>query len=180
MLCKLILKARQKDEASMLEIIKRFLPIMKKYSHQLHMETEDAEQNFILYLLELIPKLPDNILAENNDGRIVNYIARSVKNFYNYSVNQKKTVPTFIHMSELSEKQKKLLNAKSATKDSHEDLLLNILEQTLNKNEFDIIYLHYFNGYSIAEIAESKHKSRQAINQMNLRALKKLADLSFL
>lgn len=46
--------------------------------------------------------------------------------------------------------------------------------RSLNTYEKDIIKLIVFNGYKISEIAQNTGKSRQAINQVKNRALKKL------
>lgn len=107
---------------------------------------------------------------------IVNYIATSIKNYYVYSISQKNTSITLVHMSDLSENQRYFLEAKSATSDRYDSLLLDILKQCLTRNEFEIIYLHYFKEHSLSDIAEAKNRSRQAVSQMNLRSLKKLSD----
>ena len=46
----------------------------------------------------------------------------------------------------------------------------------LNKKESRVIYLVYVQGYSTAEIAKANHKSRQAVNQLKQRALRKIRD----
>lgn len=44
----------------------------------------------------------------------------------------------------------------------------------LDDYEFEIIYALYFKQQSVAEVAKQKQKTRQAINQTKIKALKKL------
>jgi len=44
----------------------------------------------------------------------------------------------------------------------------------LDDYEFEIIYPLYFKQQSVAEVAKQKQKTRQAINQTKIKALKKL------
>ncbi len=46
--------------------------------------------------------------------------------------------------------------------------------QGLSKLQRDILSLHFYGGYSVEEIAQSKRISRQAVNSCKLRALKKI------
>lgn len=175
MIYELILKSQHKDAQATQELIERFLPLIKKYAYQLH--TEDAEQELLLFFIELLAKIPIELLAENSDGKIVNYIYVSIKNQYNHLVSQKLKYPAIIHLSCLSEEQQHWLEKALSTTDNVENLLLDTIKNILNENEFEIIYLHYFKQYTISEIAKIKKKSRQAINQMHLRAVKKLTHI---
>lgn len=46
------------------------------------------------------------------------------------------------------------------------------LHNVLCEYEFAIIYAIYFEQRSVAEVAQQKHKTRQAINQIKIKALK--------
>lgn len=48
------------------------------------------------------------------------------------------------------------------------------LHDYLTDNEYEIILLHFYYGYSISEIARMKKVSRQCVNQRKLSALGKL------
>ena len=47
----------------------------------------------------------------------------------------------------------------------------------LNENEYQVIRLIYMEGYTSAEIARMANKSRQAVNQIKIRALKKIKNI---
>ena len=49
------------------------------------------------------------------------------------------------------------------------------LKKYLSGNEFDVIYKHFFCGLTINDIALIKGVSRQAVNQVKARAIKKLS-----
>lgn len=53
------------------------------------------------------------------------------------------------------------------------------MEEKLAPNEYKIIYLIYIEGYSVAEIARDTNKTRQAVNQLKNRVLKKIKDMMF-
>jgi len=50
------------------------------------------------------------------------------------------------------------------------------LHKVLNEYEFAILYALYFEQQSVAEVAQQKHKTRQAINQTKIKALQKLKE----
>lgn len=172
MLYEKILKAQNGDIYAKMNLINAFMPVLTKYSSRLH--SEDAKQDFILFFIELIPKIPDNILSENAEGKIVNYITNSLKNYYYYLVKRKIKEKNDVLFSELSEEQRYTLNNKLSTNDNSELLIQDMLKSILNRNEYEVIYLYYFEQYTILEIARKKQISRQAVNQTRIRALKKL------
>ncbi len=51
-----------------------------------------------------------------------------------------------------------------------------ILKKYLTENEFDVIYKHFFCGFTVSDIALIKKVSRQAVNQVKTRAIKKLSN----
>lgn len=57
-----IYKAKCKDECAILEIINIFNPIIKHLSYKL--EKEDTSQELIVFLLQLIPKIPNRITED--------------------------------------------------------------------------------------------------------------------
>lgn len=75
-LCNLIPKAKNGDQNAMMEIIKRFTPIIKKYAYKLNYE--DTEQDLILNLIQTIHKMP----LLNFDGQAVSYITSSIRHCY--------------------------------------------------------------------------------------------------
>lgn len=47
----------------------------------------------------------------------------------------------------------------------------------LSKGQFEVIKLHFVGGFSVAEIADFQHISRQAVNRSKTRALNELSKL---
>lgn len=172
MLNHLITESKDGNQDSTEAILVTFTPVIKKYSFLLH--EEDAESELQLFLLELIAKIPVTLLENNNDGKIVNYITRSIGNHYNHLVSQiikeKNTLP----LSSFSEeRQHNILNSLYRF-DESDFALIETLKKELTPNEYDIIVLRYFEQYTIQEIADIKGISRQAVNQMHNRAIKRL------
>lgn len=52
MICSLLTKAQQGDEEAMLELIKRFQPLIRKYARKL--EYDDAYEDCLLFFIELV------------------------------------------------------------------------------------------------------------------------------
>lgn len=59
--------------------------------------------------------------------------------------------------------------------DEKTDLKIALTE--LSKRQADVIQLYFENGFSVAEIADFQHISRQAVNQTKKRALAELSNL---
>ncbi len=61
--------------------------------------------------------------------------------------------------------------------DKSNDMMIKELKLYLSQSEYDVIFNHYYLGMSISQIAKEKWISRQAVNQIKNRALKKLRTL---
>ena len=79
---KLIILAKQKDQEAILKLIDKFNPLLKKYAYLL--KYEDALQDLIIFFIDLLYKIPDSLLQNYNEGKIVVYIEKSVKHQYVY------------------------------------------------------------------------------------------------
>ena len=66
------------------------------------------------------------------------------------------------------------IEVKSSTYDTYSNLDFELLQKSLTKPEFTVIRMIYYIGYTVAETATYCGVSRQAVNQMRNRALKKL------
>ncbi|PWE85254.1 hypothetical protein LG34_17060 [Eubacterium ramulus] len=172
MLYKIVVDAKNGDQDAKMKLINKFMPVIRKCSRKLY--SEDAENEMILFILELIPKIPDNLLRPENDGKIVNYISISVKNHYSYCIRKKMQEKDKIPFSDLSEEQLHLLENELSTNDEMNKLIQDDLDISLSEKEYKVIVMFYFEQYSIAEIAEEFNVSRQAVNQMRCRAINKL------
>ena len=58
-----------------------------------------------------------------------------------------------------------------------EKIDLSIALDGLSKSQAEIVQLHFVNGFSVAEIADFQHISRQAVNRTKKRALAELSNL---
>lgn len=86
-------------------------------------------------------------------------------------VNRKKIL---MYYNELSVSELEILEKNEGCEDDYSHLNLMFLEKVLTNNEYDIIKLHFFYGYSISEIAKVKKIARQNVNKAKIQALKKI------
>lgn len=166
-----ILASINKDSSSMEKLISRFAPLLNKYSRRMY--SEDAKQEITLFFLELLHKIPSELLTVQSEGKIVNYISASIKHYYIQQKDKEHAVPVIQYF----EDNQKLLSSppkEYVPYDHHNNLLLCELKTILTQTEFEIIVLLYFYQYSISQIALIKKRSRQSINQTKLKALQKL------
>lgn len=72
----LIRQAKKGDKESMMELLNRFEPLIKKFSNELNYE--EAETDLIICFIKIIKKL--KIKKINYEGEAINYIYVSLKN----------------------------------------------------------------------------------------------------
>ena len=173
MLCILVSTAKSGNKDAMAEIIDKFNPILKKYSRKLGYE--DAYNELVLFFIELIYKIPEKLIASQNDGKLVKYISISVKNHYYYLLKKDIFSISEIAISEMSDEQKHYLESfLSVTNETNVNDILYILKDFLTPNELHVIILIYYLGYTSAEIARKEKTTRQAVNQLKQRAIHKI------
>lgn len=172
MLCTLTAKAKAGDENAMLQLINQFQPLLHKYSYKLGYE--DAYNDLVLFFVELIHKIPEKIIISSKEGIIVTYFATCLKHHYYYLLKHNIFYINEIDISQLSTEQMHYLESLLSSSEQTNENIFGILENCLTKNELRIIILIYYYGYSSAEIARSKKITRQAVNQLKKRALKKI------
>lgn len=175
MVCKLVAKAQQGDEGAMLELVRRFQPLLRKYAKKL--KYDDAYGDCLLFFIELVKGMNLKRLNDNRDQTAVSYIKVSVKNFYvkkSYKIMEQGREITF---SELTEEQRYGIEEKMAGVDEIDFMVEFGLDKLLNEQERNVISLVYVQGYTTAEIARKYHKSRQAVNQLKRRTLCKLKEM---
>lgn len=162
----IIQAAKNGSEQDKLAVIEQFMPLIKKYAYKL--EYEDAKEDLILFFLELIPKIPNNLM---NDGQITAYIAKSVYLQY-IKLSQKKCMANANEIIE--ERVCECIPDKNIAVE--EKVIFKLLGVVLTEHMREVLYLHYFVGYSIQEIAEYFHISRQAVNKTKNAALRRLKE----
>lgn len=160
------------NDASLL-LIKKFNPLLKKYAKKLGYD--DAYNDLLVDFLSVIKKNNLNRLYNPSDGAIVLYFSKSVYLSY---IHKSKALYKYVHtispLSTLNKEEQYHVEVLLSSLDSHEMLETISLQEILNRNEWFIIFNIYYVGFSPADIARELGTSRQAINQLKLRALKKL------
>lgn len=163
------------DNTATLKLIEKFKPILKKYAHSLFYE--DAYDDLLVDFIELLSTLKVNKIQNKNDGCMVAYLTTSVHNSYIKRLIRLKQLRNFTTYSELSENELHYIDSLTATKDTYENTDYDLLRELLTNQEFKLIKLLYYDGYTVAETAVAIGITRQAVNQMKNRALKKLKNI---
>ena len=147
----------------MLFIIQKFEPQLKHYSRRLH--SEDAQSELTLRFIETIHAMNLDSLRSQGDGTIVAYLAQSVRNAY---------ISLLPSWEELTEAQ--LLGLVAPIREREVLDFSELLDTCpeLTKKERKVLTLIYLHGYTSVDIARIVHTTKQNINQVKMRALKKL------
>lgn len=166
--------AQNGDEAVMLALIEQFNPLIAKYSRLLN--TEDAFEEMRLVFIEAVMGLRLDRLRSHSDGVIVAYISKTVRTKYIAKNKRHEQEEDIVYWEDLDEFFKRKHEPSNPLFSAEEDFVRAIPPGVLNEKELDIITMVYLYGYSAAEIARAKKITRQAVNQIKLRALRKLKD----
>ncbi len=171
-LYELIQRARKKDADSCYEIIVKFEGLIKKYARKL--AYEDAQSDLICFLVELLYSFPLERLKNKDDGYIVSYLARCIKNQYILLLKREIEKKREIYFTEMSEAQEFRVKTQMAVEDCYEGLIFIEIKAILNKKEWFIIEQIFIKGRTAAEIGNLMGVTRQAVNQIKIRSLKKI------
>jgi len=173
MLVDKIRSAQEGNQEAQERLLLKFNPLIIKYSRKLFWE--DAYQDLILDFIELIHHLPLDTLRSTEDGHLVNYIARSIRHAYikqlNHYFNQPKVTTSTDDATEAMK-----LHSMSYEDRREAVAFCDLLDgcPALTEMERNILTDLYYWGYSSAEIARKQGTSRQNVNQIKHRALKKM------
>lgn len=167
-----ILAYQQGDSEAALELISRFRPLLKKYARMLHQE--DSYEALQCYLLGLLKGILQNNLHTTDDGAIIAYIVRSVKNKYIAMSKKGAKADCLDYIDDMLPSVSAHFERNHNHKDIYEALLKQDMKALLTDNEYTILVALYFEQWSVTEIAQRLQKSRQAINQAKNHALDKL------
>jgi DNA-directed RNA polymerase specialized sigma subunit, sigma24 homolog len=164
----LIKSAGKGDEASMVEIIQRFSPLIDKYSNKFRaIGYEDAKSELTLFLIGLIKYKSENI-SKLQEGAIVAYISKSMYRQY---------IQLSIKNCGIKSLEIPLDQDIALTDDDYEienKILIEELLQQLSSSQRDLIEKIYFCGYSQSYLAKNLSVSRQAINKQKINAINKI------
>jgi len=173
-LYELVIGAQNGNEHDMLMLVDKFLPLLKKYAGIL--KVEDSYEMLLLNFIEVILSLDLQKLQSNSDGVLVNYFAKAT--FYSFLSHRKKYIKESGHTmlyDGLSDAQKHCIQKKLVFYDDlfeveYDDLF----SAVLTDRERTVITSIFVDGNSVAYIAEQFGVSRQNINQIKEKALRKL------
>lgn len=170
----LVKEAQLGNEESMLAIIEKFDPLIKKYSRKL--DYDGANSDLIIALIETIKSIP---IFKNNDLKreeyIVGYINTSIRR--KYIKLSKKNIEIINRETELNTN----ILLKSTTEESQNlidnRIFLNILLDKLSEYQHKVINNLFIFNISEADLARQLNISRQSVNRLKNRALDKLRKL---
>lgn len=174
MLSEKILEAQRGNQNCMLDLIRSFEHLMRKYAYQLHYE--DAFSDLVISFIEVIYIIKIEDFAKKGDGALVNYITESIKHTF-FKLSKRANIISSKEqcISDLTESQQFYMENAPAPEESHlSQFKLMLSGSHLTKTEEDVIIRFFFWGDSIGEIAKRMKISRQSVNQTKNRAIKKL------
>jgi RNA polymerase sigma factor (sigma-70 family) len=152
---------------SLLEIIEKFEPLIKKYSRKLNYDGADTD--LIINLIETIRSIPIHERTSlKKEECLVSYIANSLK--YKYIRLSKKYSSLYGRDLELKEE----LLGEEISFDIETHIMLDTFLDKLPLAQKTILNEIYIKGYTVSEVAEKSHISRQAVNKTKNRALENL------
>lgn len=172
MLIETIRKAKDGDEAEMMQLIAKFSPAMKKYAYKLR--EDDALEELQYYFVKLIYTFPLRQFEEAEEYVLIDYIAKSVFSFYVKRLKKHIKNSRIQLLADLPEEQVYAIECRTATYDDYSTALLGDVKRLLNAKEYEVIYALYYRDLSVIELSKEMHVSRQNINQIKNRALRKL------
>jgi len=162
-----IIEAQKDRNGKLVDLVNRFKPLMNKYAYRLRYE--DAFFDIQLRFIEIILNLNTNRLEALEYAELLTYICACVHNAYiSLSKANCQYKELFLPVSEIFEQ------AEEGVYDDYKELIFSDVKTVLTDSEFDVVYKHFFTGMKIEDIATQKGVSRQAVNQIKNRAIKKL------
>jgi len=163
-LIKLIKEAKKGDKDSLMELLSRFKPLIKKYSNEL--KYEEAETDLIISFITIIKTL--KVKEIDHEGQAVNYIYVSLRN---------KKIDLFRkHVQGIQEECEINLDivADKSIPQKEDKILIRKLLTLLTDLQRKILKAKFLMGYSENEIGKRLHISRQAVNRAKNRALDRI------
>lgn len=171
-LFELIRKSQHGDSSSMEILLDRFSPLLKRAAHQL--DREDAFSELQFFLFTVIQHMDLSKMHSNDDSALAIYFKKSVNHEVIYMSRKLVKDNIYENYEDLNDFEKNRCEAKSSTIETYDALLMEDLKKVLNEREQVVVFQLYFQALTVAEIATLLHKSRQAVNNIKLCALKKL------
>ncbi len=154
------------NQREIYSFICRFEPLLNKYAKML--KYADAYYDLMEALINIITKIDK--IKDHSAGAVVNYINKSI---YHKYIALSKLNCKYDNAHFLFGDEEEIKITVSAY-DKYDFINIDYLKSCLTEKEYEIIMLLFYYDYSVAEIAEAKKISRQAVNQTKLIAINKL------
>lgn len=165
-----VLECKSGDEASKLQLIEKFRPLIDSYNRKFI--GEDIESILIISILNTTQKIDLSKFNRSNQGALFNYYAFTIKNTYIDYVRKESTKQKNVKIVYDEE----LVNF--ASEDMHIEIDSFLSFESLIKNLTDIqkyvIREIFLNGKSEVEIAKEENITKQAVSGIKRRAFDKL------
>ncbi len=168
----LIFSSQSGDKEATLLLVEKFNPLLKKYSFKLFYE--DSYNDLLADFLDLIHSIELDSIRSGDEGSMVAYIKASMHNSYVKRLRKIHRTSNVQLFSELSDSELYYMEVINSTEDKYKEFDAEIIGRVLSNSETAVIRRIYFLGYTSADISKIIGVSRQAVNQMKNRALKKL------
>jgi hypothetical protein len=126
----LIKLSQLRDSVSLVDLIKMFDPLLKKYSKKLNYE--EAYYDLRFEFINTIYKLNTKNLEILSDGQIINYITKII---YHHYINQSKKIRSNVKpfvFSEMSDQMVSIIDDKLAVEDQKKDYGIEYALRNLN------------------------------------------------
>lgn len=149
------------NDNAVVEIINRFLPLIKKNAKMLGYD--GAESDLIIHLIEVLYSLKVEKVEKFSEGQAVNYITSVIRN-KSIDINRKQT-KSFLELE--------LFESVDTTRE-YDQQEINELLALLSERQKNVIILKYYYGYSDIEIAKYFGISRQAVNKIHRVSINKM------
>lgn len=160
------------NDKIILDLYKKFLndfkPLINKYCRNINKNfSEDLKQDLNLEVLKVITKIVNKNIKFKTYNHFISYILKSLK--YSYIQFLKKC------SYQNTEIPDNFINSYSDESISDNLLFFDIIKSLSEYEQQILIYLYIYN-LKATEIAKIYNVSKQNINQIKLRSLKKLKD----
>ena len=162
----LLNSAIEKDEESIVKIINLLNPMLRKYGRLAGYD--EAETDLVIFLLESLNRMDVKNIDSYNEGQLFSYFK---------TILYRKAIDLYRH--HLNQKQNEILDCEIEVKEVDQpfsDIFFYDLVCNLNFKQQQVIIGKIMFGLSDVQLAKSLHISRQAVNRLYNRALKKLKE----
>lgn len=165
----LIVSAKKGDKQSLLTIINKFTPLLKKYARIL--KYEEASTDLIIALIEIVKRVDTLYLEKLDSWQVIKYIHTAMRN-KRTDLHRKHY---YNSMLIIEDKILDIVCNESSNIDSY--LLVEEMLKTLTELQKSILIYKYIYGYSDIFIAKINNTTRQAVNRTVNRAKNQLKQM---